>query len=112
MGFVINGLGVAGPTLSFWLRKAGYEVLLVEAAPRLRSGGHVIEFGLAGYDVAERMGLIPQLTELGYQVKGSRSRVEGDGRPGAYEARHHFGPSGRKRVKAFLQKCFGVSVLS
>jgi hypothetical protein len=33
MRIIINGAGIAGPTLAFWLRKAGHEVLLVEAAP-------------------------------------------------------------------------------
>ena len=47
-------------------------MLLVEAAPQLRSGGYVIDFGLVGYDVAEKMGLIPRLRELGYQVKETR----------------------------------------
>jgi 2-polyprenyl-6-methoxyphenol hydroxylase-like FAD-dependent oxidoreductase len=28
MRIVINGVGIAGPTLAFWLRKAGHEVLL------------------------------------------------------------------------------------
>lgn len=32
MRIVINGIGVAGPALAFWLNKAGHEVLLVEEA--------------------------------------------------------------------------------
>ena len=72
MRIIINGVGIAGPTLAYWLRKAGHEVLLVEAAPQLRTGGYVIDFGLVGYDVAEKMGLIPRLRELGYQVKEMR----------------------------------------
>ena len=72
MRIVINGAGIAGPTLAYWLRKAGHEVLLVEAAPQLRSGGYVIDFGLVGYDIAEKMGLIPRLRELGYQVREMR----------------------------------------
>jgi 2-polyprenyl-6-methoxyphenol hydroxylase-like FAD-dependent oxidoreductase len=68
MKVVINGAGVAGPTLAYWLSKSGHEVLLVESAPRLRTGGYVIDFGLVGYDVAEKMGLIPRIRELGYQV--------------------------------------------
>jgi 2-polyprenyl-6-methoxyphenol hydroxylase-like FAD-dependent oxidoreductase len=72
MRIVINGVGIAGPTLAYWLRKAGHEVLLVESAPQLRSGGYVIDFGLVGYDVAEKMGLIPRIRELGYQVKEMR----------------------------------------
>jgi 2-polyprenyl-6-methoxyphenol hydroxylase-like FAD-dependent oxidoreductase len=72
MRVIINGAGIAGPTLAYWLRKAGHEVLLVEAAPRLRTGGYVIDFGLVGYDIAEKMGLIPRLRELGYHVRELR----------------------------------------
>jgi 2-polyprenyl-6-methoxyphenol hydroxylase-like FAD-dependent oxidoreductase len=72
MRIIINGAGIAGPTLAYWLRKAGHEVLLVESAPQLRRGGYVIDFGLVGYDVAERMGIIPRLRELGYEVKELR----------------------------------------
>ncbi len=73
MRIIINGAGIAGPTLAYWLRKAGHEVVLVEAAPHLRTGGYVIDFGLVGYDIAEKMGLIPRLRELGYPVRGRRS---------------------------------------
>jgi hypothetical protein len=72
MRIIINGAGIAGPTLAYWLRKAGYEVVLVEAAPQLRTGGYVIDFGSVGYDIAEKMGLIPRLRELGYQVGETR----------------------------------------
>jgi 2-polyprenyl-6-methoxyphenol hydroxylase-like FAD-dependent oxidoreductase len=72
MKIIINGAGIAGPTLAYWLRKAGQEVLLVESAPELRRGGYVIDFGLVGYDIAEKMGLIPRLRELGYQVREAR----------------------------------------
>jgi 2-polyprenyl-6-methoxyphenol hydroxylase-like FAD-dependent oxidoreductase len=71
MRVIINGAGIAGPTPAYWLQ-AGHEVLLVESAPQLRSGGYVIDFGLVGYDVAEKMGLIPRIRELGYQVKELR----------------------------------------
>ncbi len=72
MRIAINGAGIAGPTLAYWLRKAGHEVLLVEAAPQLRSGGYVIDFWGVGYDIAEKMGLIPRIRELGYQVREVR----------------------------------------
>ncbi len=68
----INGIGIAGPTLAFWLLKSGHEVLLVEQAPQLRSGGYVIDFWGIGFDIAEKMGLIRQLRELGYQVQEVR----------------------------------------
>ena len=79
MRIVINGIGVAGPTLAYWLKKSGHEVLLVEASPQLRSGGYIIDFWGLGYDVAEKMGLIPHIRELGYQVQEVRF-VDGQGR--------------------------------
>src|SRR5262249_42065077 len=82
MRVIINGAGIAGPALASWVRKAGHEVLLVEVAPQLRTGGYVIDFGLVGYDIAEKMGLIPRLRELGYQVRELRF-VDRDGRTSA-----------------------------
>jgi 2-polyprenyl-6-methoxyphenol hydroxylase-like FAD-dependent oxidoreductase len=82
MRIIINGAGIAGPTLAYWLRKGGHEVVLVEAAPKLRTGGYVIDFGLVGYDIAEMMGLIPRLRELGYQV-GETRLVDRQGRTSA-----------------------------
>jgi 2-polyprenyl-6-methoxyphenol hydroxylase-like FAD-dependent oxidoreductase len=72
MRIIINGAGIAGPTLAYWLRKSSHQVLLVEAAPRLRRGGYVLDFWGVGYDVAEKMGLLPRIRELGYQVREVR----------------------------------------
>jgi 2-polyprenyl-6-methoxyphenol hydroxylase-like FAD-dependent oxidoreductase len=69
---LISGGGIAGPTLAYWLQKSGHEVLLVERSPQLRSGGYVIDFWGVGYDIAEKMGLIPRIRELGYQVREVR----------------------------------------
>jgi 2-polyprenyl-6-methoxyphenol hydroxylase-like FAD-dependent oxidoreductase len=68
----INGAGIAGPTLAYWLCESGHEVLLVEQAPQLPRGGYVIDFWGPGYDVAEKMGLIPRIREVGYQVEEVR----------------------------------------
>jgi 2-polyprenyl-6-methoxyphenol hydroxylase-like FAD-dependent oxidoreductase len=72
MRVIINGTGIAGPTLAYWLRKGGHEVVLVEAAPQIRRGGYVLDFWGVGYDVAERMGLLPRLGQVGYQVREVR----------------------------------------
>ncbi len=72
MRVVINGLGIAGPTLAYWLRKSGHEILLVETAPQLRTGGYAVDFWGVGYDIAEKMGLIPTIRERGYQVQEVR----------------------------------------
>jgi 2-polyprenyl-6-methoxyphenol hydroxylase-like FAD-dependent oxidoreductase len=76
---VINGAGIAGPSLAYWLSKSGHQVLLVEQSPQLRSGGYVIDFWGVGYDIAEKMGLVPKIRQLGYEVKEVRF-VGRDGR--------------------------------
>jgi 2-polyprenyl-6-methoxyphenol hydroxylase-like FAD-dependent oxidoreductase len=63
---LISGAGIAGPTLAYWLDTHGFAPVLVESAPKLREGGYLIDFWGIGYDVAERMGLIPALQALGY----------------------------------------------
>ena len=72
MRIIINGAGISGPTLAYWLRKAGHDILLVEAAPQLRRGGYVLDFWGIGYDIADKMGLLPRIRELGYQVREVR----------------------------------------
>ena len=72
MKIAINGAGVAGPTLAWWLRKSGHQVLLVERSPHLRAGGYAIDFWGIGYDIADKMGLIPRIREVGYHVSEMR----------------------------------------
>ena len=80
MRVLISGAGVAGPTLAYWLlRHGGFEVTLVESAPALRTGGYVIDFWGTGYEIAERMGLLPDILASGYNVREVRM-VDGRGR--------------------------------
>lgn len=79
MRVAINGIGVAGPTLAYWLRRFGHEPVLFEKAPALRTGGYLIDFWGLGYEIAERMGLIPILRQRCYEMERMRM-VDGDGR--------------------------------
>lgn len=65
---IINGAGIAGAALAYWLDRLGHDVLLVERAPALRTGGYVINLWGTGYDAAERMGLLPRFQELQYHA--------------------------------------------
>ena len=79
MNVLISGVGIAGATLAFWLHKYGIEPTLVELAPALRSSGYVIDFWGLGYDIAEKMGLLPDITRIGYHTQELRI-VDEDGR--------------------------------
>jgi len=73
MRVAINGCGVAGPTLAWWLRHYGHEPVLLERATSPRTGGYLIDFWGTGYDVAERMGLLPALKQRAYKMQRLRS---------------------------------------
>lgn len=75
----INGAGIAGPTLAYWLWRYGHEPMLIEKSPRLRTGGYVVDFWGGGYTIAERMGLTGELHAKGYEV-GEVRLVDGKGR--------------------------------
>ncbi|MCB9759263.1 MAG: FAD-dependent monooxygenase [Alphaproteobacteria bacterium] len=74
----INGIGIGGPTLAWWLRQYGHEPVLFERAPQLRTEGFVVDFWGLGYAVAERMGLIDQLRAKGSEMK-QLTFVDSDG---------------------------------
>jgi 2-polyprenyl-6-methoxyphenol hydroxylase-like FAD-dependent oxidoreductase len=75
---LISGAGIAGPTLAYWLTAAGLKPTLIEHAPGLRTGGYVIDFWGLGFDIAERMGLVPDIDRIGYHMREMRI-VDGDG---------------------------------
>lgn len=72
MNVLINGAGVAGPTLAYWLKRYGFTPTLLEEAGALRTSGYVIDFWGTGFDIAEKMGLIPRLLQVGYRVNDVR----------------------------------------
>lgn len=58
---LISGAGIAGTALAFWLKKFGFNPAIIEVSPQLREGGYAVDFMGAGFDVAEKMGMIPAL---------------------------------------------------
>lgn len=72
MRIAISGVGVAGPTLAYWLLKGGHQPTLIESAPALRTGGYMIDFWGVGFAVADRMGLVPALRQAGYDIQEAR----------------------------------------
>ncbi|HEX6859318.1 MAG TPA: FAD-binding domain [Caulobacteraceae bacterium] len=69
MKIAICGAGVAGPSLAHWLLRGGHEVTLIEIAPTFRDGGYIVDFWGLGYDIAERMGILPAVLDAGYSIR-------------------------------------------
>ena len=72
MKVLISGAGIAGPTLAYWLAHFGLEPTIVEKASKLRTGGYIIDFWGLGFDVADRMDLLPEIRRKGYLVREVR----------------------------------------
>ncbi|HEY2721553.1 MAG TPA: FAD-dependent monooxygenase [Chitinophagaceae bacterium] len=65
---LISGAGIAGLTLAYWLKKFGFNPTIVEISPKLREGGYAIDFWGAGFDVAERMKIVPDLEKVDLNI--------------------------------------------
>ena len=76
---LISGVGIAGPTLAYWLVRRGHTPVLVERMPELRVGGHAVDIRGTALGVTERMGLETAVREARTQIL-TLSAVRPDGR--------------------------------
>ncbi|MFF3073642.1 FAD-dependent monooxygenase [Kitasatospora sp. NPDC057936] len=67
---LISGGGIAGPVLAHWLRRGGFNPVIVERAPAPRPGGQNVDLRGAGRTVIERMGLMEQARALNVDQRG------------------------------------------
>ncbi|KUG60095.1 FAD-dependent monooxygenase [Kocuria sp. CPCC 205292] len=68
MRAVVCGAGIAGLALAGCLGRQGWDVVVLERAPRPREQGYMMDFFGPGWDAAEAMGVLPAVRELGYTV--------------------------------------------
>jgi 2-polyprenyl-6-methoxyphenol hydroxylase-like FAD-dependent oxidoreductase len=66
---LISGGGIAGLTLGTLLKQKGWDPLVVEREPTLSAKGYMMDFFGAGWEVAERMGLVDALREIRYPIE-------------------------------------------
>lgn len=67
---LISGASIAGLTLAHWLARHGFEPTVIERAPRLRGGGNGVDVRDQAIEVAERMGIMPNIRAAGADVVG------------------------------------------
>jgi 2-polyprenyl-6-methoxyphenol hydroxylase-like FAD-dependent oxidoreductase len=65
---LISGGGIAGLTLGILLKESGWDPLVIEREPALRTEGYMMDFFGTGWDVAERMGLVDDIRRIGYPI--------------------------------------------
>jgi 2-polyprenyl-6-methoxyphenol hydroxylase-like FAD-dependent oxidoreductase len=93
MRVLISGGGIAGPSLAFWLHRAGADVTIVERAPGPRPGGHAVDVRGVAREVVERMGLREAIAERQVDERGF-AMVDGRGRRMAEMSADLFGGEG------------------
>ncbi|PWU48301.1 FAD-dependent oxidoreductase [Micromonospora globispora] len=77
---LVSGAGVAGPAVAWWLARHGAEVIVVEAAPALRTSGFAVDFrGPTHLGVLAAMGVLDELRAVQTHA-GAMSRVDEHGR--------------------------------
>ncbi len=76
---LISGAGVAGPTLAYWLARAGLRPTVVERANGQRSSGSPVDVRGPALPVVERMGVVDALRAAATQATGIRF-VDSSGR--------------------------------
>src|SRR5258708_25509495 len=74
MRVTISGAGIAGPMLAYWLARYGFQPTIVEKAPRLCTGGYIIDFWGAGFEIAERIGTAARDQPQGLHDPGAKDR--------------------------------------
>ncbi|TCB94469.1 FAD-binding protein [Micromonospora zingiberis] len=77
---VIVGAGIAGLAAALRLGRDGWRTTVVERAPTRRSGGYLVNLLGPGYDAAQRLGLLPALSDRALGPFGT-VLVRADGRP-------------------------------
>ena len=93
MRILISGASIAGPVLAYWLTRHGFDVTVVERAPRLRkTGGHAVDLFRPAMEISEKMGVLPQIEALATGT--DRLTMYREGVPTAGPHRSH---QGRRR---------------
>ncbi len=69
MNIIVSGAGIAGLTFALCMQRSGHEVTLIEKYPHLRDSGYMMDFFGPGYDVAEALGLLPEIEKIHYPIE-------------------------------------------
>jgi len=77
---LVSGAGVAGPVLAYWLKRYGFNPMMVERAPAIRkAGSHAVDLWGSAVDVVERVGILPDVEAA--RTKNDSSSLVRPGKP-------------------------------
>lgn len=80
MHVLISGAGIAGPTLAWFLAKAGARVTIVEKSQSLLSSGQNVDISDSAIRMIKKMGLLDEVRRFNTTEKGTQI-VDSNGHP-------------------------------
>jgi 2-polyprenyl-6-methoxyphenol hydroxylase-like FAD-dependent oxidoreductase len=69
---LVIGAGVAGPAVSYWLKRFGFSPVLIEKSPAIRKGGQALDIRGIATHLAKEMGIYDQICDMRTQVELGR----------------------------------------
>ncbi len=90
---LITGASIAGCTLAFWMRRLGWQVVLLERAPAFREGGQNIDVRGPGRDALVAMGLLDAVEQRN-TTEHAWTFVDADNKVVARFSKEDFGADG------------------
>jgi len=100
MKVLISGASIAGPVLAYWLNRYGFDVTVVERAPRLRkTGGHAVDLFRPAMDISERMGVLPRIEAAATGTTRMSILREGTAKPVVVDLSKVFGAASDRHVE-------------
>jgi 2-polyprenyl-6-methoxyphenol hydroxylase-like FAD-dependent oxidoreductase len=100
MKVLISGASISGPVLAYWLNRYGFEVTVVERAPRLRkTGGHAVDLFRPAMDISERMGVLPRIEAAATGTTRMSVLREGTAKPVAVDLSKLFSATSDRHVE-------------
>ena len=100
MKVLISGASIAGPVMAYWLNRYGFDVTVVERAPRLRkTGGHAVDLFRPAMDISERMGVLPRIEAAATGTTRMSILREGTAKPVVVDLSKVFGAASDRHVE-------------